>query len=139
MTLPPPLPWRVRTAPERLILLFAAAAAFVGALLWCAHFAGWILTTCVWKGLTGLPCAGCGGTRATSFLLGGDFAAAFATNPAAVAAVIATLALTIYAGLVIVFHLEPFRPALLRAKVWRFVLLGLLGANWIYLLLAGRV
>ena len=36
-------------------------------------------------------------------------------------------------------RLEPLRPSFLRPNFWRFVLLGLLAANWIYLLLAGRV
>ena len=136
---PPPLPWRVRTAPERFILLFVAAAGLVGALLWLGHYAGWGLTTCIWRGLTGLPCAGCGGTRAASMLLGGDMSSALLMNPAAVVAVLATLALALYSCLVLVFGMEPFRPAFLRGGAWRFVLGGLLVANWIYLLLAGRV
>lgn len=139
MTVPPPLPWEVRTAPERLILVFAAAAAFVGAMLWLAHYSGLGLSLCTWKGITGLPCAGCGGTRSVAMLLGGDVYPALAMNPAAVVAMVGTLLVTIYAGLVVACRLEPLRPTFLRAKFWRFALLGLLVANWIYLLLAGRV
>ena len=139
MTEPPPLPWEARTAPERLVLVFAAAAALVGALLWLAHYTGIGLSLCTWKGLTGLPCAGCGGTRAVSMLFAGDLSSAFVMNPAAIVAVMGTLLLTLYAGLVVVFRFEPFRPPFLCAKFWRFMLLALLGANWVYLLLAGRV
>jgi hypothetical protein len=72
-------------------------------------------------------------------LLGGDVYPALAMNPAAVVAMVGTLLVTIYAGLVVACRLEPLRPTFLRAKFWRFALLGLLVANWIYLLLAGRV
>ena len=138
MSVPPPLPWEVRTAPERLLLVFAAAAALVGAVLWLAHYSGLGLSVCTWKGLTGMPCAGCGGTRSVSLLLGGEVASALAMNPLAIIAVAGTLLATVYAGLVVVFRLEPLRPPFLRAKFWRFALPGLIGANWIYLLLAGR-
>ena len=135
---PPALPWEVRTAPERLILVFAAASAFVGAMLWLAHYAG-MGSLCAWKGLTGLPCAGCGGTRAVSMLLSGEMVRALGMNPAAIVAVLSTLSVTVYAGLVVIFRLEPLRPAFLRSGTWRFVLIGILGANWVYLLLSGRV
>jgi hypothetical protein len=72
-------------------------------------------------------------------LLGGDVYSALAMNPAAIIAVVGTLLVTIYAGVVIALRLEPLRPSFLRPKFWRFTLLGLLVANWIYLLLAGRV
>lgn len=139
MTVPPPLPWEVRTAPERLILVFAAAAALVGAMLWLAHYSGMGLSLCTWKGMTGLPCAGCGGTRSVAMLLGGDVYSALAMNPAAIIAVVGTLLVTIYAGVVVALRLEPLRPSFLRPKFRGFTLLGLLVANWIYLLLAGRV
>jgi hypothetical protein len=72
-------------------------------------------------------------------LLHGDVNSALAMNPAAIVAVAGTLLLTIYAGVVVACRLEPLRPSFLRPKFWRFALLGLLVANWIYLLLAGRV
>jgi len=104
-----------------------------------AHYSGLGLSVCTWKGLTGLPCAGCGGTRSVSLLLGGDVASALGMNPLAIVAIAGTLLATVYAGLVVVFRLEPLRLPFLRAKFWRFALPGLIGANWIYLLLAGRV
>ncbi len=56
------------------------------------------LPTCVFKSATGLPCALCGGTRATYALLRGDLARALYLNmaalPTVVALVAAALALT---------------------------------------------
>jgi hypothetical protein len=72
-------------------------------------------------------------------LLGGDVYSALAMNPAAIIAVVGTLLVTIYAGVVVALRLEPLRPSFLRPKLRGFTLLGLLVANWIYLLLAGRV
>jgi hypothetical protein len=71
-------------------------------------------------------------------LLGGDLGGALAMNPGAVCAAVFAAALALYASAVVVFRLEPLRPPFLRAKFWRFALPGLIGANWIYLLLAGR-
>lgn len=136
---PPPLPWDVRAAPERLMLVFGACCACVLGVLALAHSSGFGVSACVWKCATGLPCAGCGGTRAFSSLLHGDLSGAFALNPAAVAAVIVSLLVLLYAGIVVLFRLDPWRPSILRGKAWRFGLVGVFVANWIYLLFAGRV
>ena len=139
MRVPPPLPWKVRSAPERLILVFIAASVFVGAVLVLANASGLALPTCVWKRATGLPCAGCGGTRAACLLLHGRFGDALAMNPAAVLAVILAVLLSVYSVAVLTFRAEPLRLPLIPAKAWRLALVAGLGANWIYLLLAGRV
>ena len=140
MILPPALPWKIRTGPERLILVFCAASMFVGApLLWSANVTGFPVPRCPWKCATGLPCAGCGGTRAVTLLLRGDLPAAFATNPGAVTAVMAVALLALYASMVLFLRLEPVRPAFLRGRFLRSAVIAALGANWIYLLLAGRV
>lgn len=139
MSLPPPLPWKVRTAPERFVLLFASASAVVAALLLAAHRMGLGFPVCAWKHLTGLPCLGCGGTRAVDLLLRGDIPGAFAMNPAALGGVLFFAALALHACGVLIFRLEPVRPAVFRGNAWRFALAALLAANWIYLLLSGRV
>lgn len=138
MALPPPLPWKVRTAPERFILLFAAASVFFVALLLAVRRMGLGFPVCTWKRVSGLPCIGCGGTRAVDLLLRGDIPGALAMNPAAVGGVLFFAALTVYACCVLVFRAEPLRPAWLHGRAWRPVLLAALVANWIYLLLAGR-
>jgi Protein of unknown function (DUF2752) len=51
------------------------------------------LPVCVFKGVTGLPCPLCGGTRATHALLRGDFAGAVYLNAAALPAVVAIVAI----------------------------------------------
>jgi Protein of unknown function (DUF2752) len=136
---PPPLPWRIRTGPERLILIFAASCAVVGSgLLISLHIGstGW---PCLWKSLSGLPCAGCGGTRAASLLLHGAWGGAFALNPGATAGMACLFLLALYATSVLVFRLEPLRPAFFLVPGLRWIAVILLAANWIYLLLCARV
>ncbi len=135
---PPPLPWNVRTRPEQLVLVFAAASALSGIPLLIAHHFGVAAHACIWKRVTGLPCAGCGGTRAADALLHGDPAAAFVMNPAASAGILLLALLTAYACGILIFRMEPLRPTLLRGRGWRTAVLATLVANWIYLLLAGR-
>lgn len=136
---PPLLPWQIRTGPERLILIFAACSAVVGSGLLLSlriGAAGW---PCVWKSVCGIPCAGCGGTRAVSLLLCGAWEQALALNPGAVAAVLGLALIALYASAVLVFRLQPLRPALLRAGGLRWFAASLLAANWIYLLVCARV
>jgi hypothetical protein len=135
MNQPPPLPWPVRSAPERIILLTAAALAVGGSIyLLAARFVtgGW---WCAWKSGTGWPCAGCGGTRSLLLLAGGDWKEALLLNPGVVFAVAALLAAVLYAAVVLLFRFEPLRP---RVPGWRWVVLVALGVNWVYLLVAGR-
>jgi len=135
---PPPLPWKVRTGPERLVLVFAAACAFVAAFLCLAHISGYAVSLCAWKCVTGLPCAGCGGTRALFLLMQGQPAVAIGMNPAVVLASLLLFLALLYAVSILVFRLEPWRPSMLRGKSWRFVVAAGLLLNWVYLLLAGR-
>jgi len=72
-------------------------------------------------------------------LLVGDLEAALAMNPGAVFAAVFAAVLALYASVVLLFRLEPLRVPVLRGKVWRFALLLALAANWIYLLVAGRI
>jgi Protein of unknown function (DUF2752) len=51
--------------------------------------------TCVFKGATGLPCALCGGSRATQAALRGDFARACYLNVAALPAIVLALSATL--------------------------------------------
>ena len=55
----------------------------VGALVLAAHAAGIVI--CPLRRTTGVPCPGCGSTRAIMSLLHGEFAEAVSTNPLAVA------------------------------------------------------
>lgn len=139
MTQPPPLPWRIRTQFERLVLVFAASVGLVAALLLLARSAHAAHVGCVWKCLTGIPCAGCGGTRALSALVDGSLVDALAWNPGAVFAASSILAASVYAVLVLAFRLEPWRPAFLGSRWWRIAIVTGIAGNWVYLLCAGRV
>ena len=59
------------------------AIVLVGALILAAHAAGIVI--CPIRRITGIPCPGCGSTRAIMSLLHGELAAAVSTNPLAVA------------------------------------------------------
>lgn len=65
------------------IALIAAGAVHLGAT--AAGVPGWI---CPWKAATGLPCPGCGLTRASIWLVRGDIAGALKFHPFAPVAVI---------------------------------------------------
>lgn len=135
---PPPLPWPVRVRAEKTLLLCVSAlAVFAGA--WClisaAGLAGW---PCVWKSCTAWPCAGCGSTRAVILLSSGSWADALALNPAAVLLVPLLAAAALYAAIVLLFRLDPWRPVWARRIPWRWLAVAALLVNWVYLLAAGR-
>lgn len=132
---PPPLPWAVRTAPERWILVVSMAGGvlFAGlAALFVFGPTGW---TCAWREWTGVPCAGCGGTRSLLLALSGEWTGALRMNPGAVLAAVFLLLANLYAVAVLVFRCEPWRP---RVPGWRWWVGGGIAANWLYLLLVSR-
>jgi hypothetical protein len=117
------------------------------ALLWCAVSVGvcllgpfWLAAApfvppCAMRVLTGLPCPGCGTTRAVTSLLHGRVLAALALNPLAAAA---GLVFTI-GGLVAPLWVArgarvPVLPRPLPAS-WRVAAPAVLAANWAYLIL----
>lgn len=65
------------------IALIAAAGVHLGAT--AVGVPGWI---CPWKAATGLPCPGCGLTRASIWLVKGDIAGALKLHPFAPVAVV---------------------------------------------------
>ena len=91
------------------------------------------ITLCPFRRLTGLPCPGCGSTRAVMSLLHGEPAKALAWNP------LVTAALCLFAGVAALrlgaarkVHVE------LGPVQRRIALAGLVGlflANWVYVLL----
>jgi len=136
MNQPPPLPWAVRTGPERVILLVATAVVVAGGLYLVAFTmagGGW---GCAWKSGTGWPCASCGGTRSLALLIGGEWMSALKLNPGVVGLVAGMGVAVIYAAGVLVLRLEPWRP---RVPAWRWVVGAALVVNWVYVAWAGRV
>lgn len=114
-------------------------AGVLGAFLlgpWLLSFA--ILPPCLLKSVTGVPCPGCGSTRAVTALLSLDVSAALAWNPlVALAALAGGLGLVVLA--VRSLFGVPFPPFPNDLPRWMKLLLALLvAANWAYLLAVGR-
>lgn len=120
------------------MLIVAASATVVFSILLLARSAGVALPGCVWKCATGIPCAGCGGTRAIAALLDGSLLGAMAWNPGAVFASFAAAVAAFYAACVLLFRLEPWRPKLPGGIWWKAAFAFLIVANWAYLLFAAR-
>ncbi|MBD3220089.1 DUF2752 domain-containing protein [bacterium] len=93
---------------------------------------------CAWRQMTGLRCPTCGTTRALGALASGDVTGALLANPLAVAAVV------IVALWAVVAVAQTLRPRWRRRVVWTpagrraaaGLVLGLIVANWLWLLLA---
>ena len=106
---------------------FALALVVVGAVVLAAHAAGIVL--CPLCRFAGIPCPGCGSTRAAMLLLRGEFAAAAVMNPLAVA----------------LFALVPAWWLFFRRRKWSrgaivaFFAIAVLAvaANWAWLLCRG--
>jgi len=91
---------------------------------------------CQLRESTGIPCPTCGSTRAWVFLLQGDVPGALALNP------LATLVLPLFvvggvATMVWVGILERRVPRLGRGRLWVTGFLGLVAAQWVYVILRG--
>jgi hypothetical protein len=110
---------------------FAAAWLVVRAL--SAHDAG--PPVCVFRRITGYPCATCGATRATAKLLRGDWTDAFALNPLMSALLVVTPVA------IIVAWLTRNRLPQLSQRGWHLLgwaVLALVLANWAYVIVAQR-
>jgi hypothetical protein len=98
------------------------------------------LPACPLKSLTGVPCPGCGTTRAALALAHFDFAAAFAVSPLAAAAWCGLIAGGLLAGaLALTGRPVPSWPRFGRRGeiAWRVAVVAALAANWVYLVLHG--
>lgn len=132
---PPPLPWAVRTAPERWLLIGSLAVCGMAAALLVAARCWSLSWVCAWRSMTGLPCAGCGGTRAAFLLLQREWWHALALNPGVVVAAVLLVLAVLYASAVLILRVEPWRP---RVRGWRWMLAAAVAANWLYLLAISR-
>lgn len=95
---------------------------------------------CQFKSLSGLPCVGCGSTRAFVRFVHGDFIAALQLNPLGTLLAVSSVLLVLYTALRFtvlrrrpVFIASPGLRTLLRRSAMAF-----LAINWIYLLVVGR-
>jgi hypothetical protein len=89
---------------------------------------------CPFHALTGMPCPGCGSTRALVALVGGDFAAALGWNPVAALAILGGWTVAAIAPLWVLLDgpLPALAPVLPARSRW--LLGGMLALNWAYLL-----
>ncbi len=120
-------------------LVFGTITALAGLAISVLHLDRLPVTLCLFKGITGLPCPTCGGTRAFGRLFAGDLAGAVAMNPLAVLGALLVLVwaaadlslLRSRRALALELH-----PRL--AQVLRITAVVLLLLNWAFLLAAGR-
>jgi hypothetical protein len=142
-TVPPPPARGLRvTAPVgRLPLgaIFGTIGALGGAAVGLLGLDRLPFTVCLFKSLTGLPCPTCGSTRAVGRLVHVDLAGAIAMNPLATV-VIAIVALWSFCDFWLLtrgraLDVEVGRPL---GRIVRVLALAAVGANWLYLIAAGR-
>ena len=82
--------WRAPFRSDRQIAwLWACCVGVAAALGPMALPLSHLLPSCAWHAWTGLPCPGCGTTRAAARLVAGDLRGALAMNPLATAGVVA--------------------------------------------------
>lgn len=116
--------WVPASARRAYLVSVGAAAALGGIYHLDPEASGPIL--CPYRALTGLPCPGCGLTRATHYLLRGDLATAWAYNPL----------LFLAMPLALAFALAPLAVSEPEATRWRtrlgWLALGLTLAFWVW-------
>ena len=129
---------RVRSATKNerqlaLLWLAAAVSAIILRPLWLA--AAPYLRSCVFRSLTGIPCPSCGTTRAATAFLQGDVMAAFINNPLAA---LAGLFFVVGAPIAVIWTTARWPVPSLSNPLppWvRIAAVGLIAANWLYLIL----
>ncbi len=122
---------------ELIWLLVSVTSAALGA-AWMAMHMPW--PRCNFRALFGIPCFTCGATRSATALMHGDLTGAWNWNPLATLAMVAIVLFDIYALGVLISRAPRVRISFGRAK-WPLIalLFAAGGANWLYLLLNGRV
>jgi hypothetical protein len=137
---PPPLPLSLKFNWElNMLICIASVFLFFGVIVALNHF-NLPAPKCSWKAVTGVPCAGCGGTRAGTLLLSGDLVGALAINPLATIIAIVSIALAGYSACVLMGLKKPIRFGLGSLPVnLPLLAIAIIVANWIYLLIAGIV
>lgn len=104
-------------------------------------FSGIATPRCLLHTATGIPCPTCGMTRATWQLLQGEIGRAFLLNPLMTAALLGAALYVCYAAVVVIGRLPRLRLEALtktEANLVRIAAIGLLAANWLYLIGRGE-
>ncbi|MCD6287838.1 MAG: DUF2752 domain-containing protein, partial [Candidatus Hydrogenedentes bacterium] len=108
---------------------------------WTIPLTGSALPVCQFHALTGIPCPGCGDTRAAVLLSHGHLIESFFMNPmVALSAVLGGL-FAIYSAIVLVFKLPRLRVRFTSKReslvLWTILAVAAL-SDWIYLIVVGR-
>ena len=129
---------RPAVAPGRQLgLLWGAVAVALVALSPAAPHLTQGLPACPLKSLSGLPCPACGSSRAALALAQREVKEALAVNPLATVAWLGLVAGGLVAG-VAALGGQPLRePRWVLPTTARLGLVGILAANWLYLIWAG--
>ncbi len=127
--------WR-RLAPgeldhEALWLGVSLGAAALG-LTWFAL--GLPRPQCPLHAFTGVPCPGCGTTRAVESLLAGNWPAALLFNPLACAVFAGVVLFDLYALIVLIGRLPRWRPSSAMPLAVRTGAVAVLVLNWLWLM-----
>jgi hypothetical protein len=104
-------------------------------------FSGIATPRCLLHAATGIPCPTCGMTRAIWHLLHGEIGRAFLLNPLMTAALLGAALYVYYASVVVIGRLPRLRLEALtktEANLVRIAAIGLLAANWLYLIGRGE-
>lgn len=100
-------------------------------------FSGIATPRCLLHAATGIPCPTCGMTRAIWHLMHGEIGRAFLLNPLMTAALLGAALYVCYAAVVVIGRLRRLRLEALtktEANLVRIAAIGLLAANWLYLI-----
>ncbi len=95
-----------------------------------------IVPSCIFKGISGIPCPTCGSTRSVVYLSQGDFAAAFAMNPLTSLGLVVVVSYFFYSFIALLLDL-PRASFILTGhekNVVRAMVIMLFLAQWAYLI-----
>jgi hypothetical protein len=92
--------------------------------------------SCVFKGLTGIPCPTCGGTRAAVHLASGDVIASLGMNPLAATVLIFGILCFFYSALTFLFNIQRINLVITdhEKNAARLILIATAAINWTYLI-----
>ena len=94
--------------------------------------------SCVFKGLTGVPCPTCGATRAVVHLAQGELSASLILNPLVVLCLVIASAIFFYSLITLVLDVPRVRVILSdrEKNIARSAVVALVLANWCYLIIS---
>ena len=95
------------------------------------------LLACPFRAATGFPCFGCGGTHAFHFAVRGQLLLALSWSPLAALGAIAAAVHVAWTALRLLGF--PFAPRIEATRGLRWTAAAALAANWVFVVLSGRV